>query len=87
MSKLEVAFAFEIDGKEIDPREVTDPEIKTKIEKIVESVSGKVGGLRCPSHDEAPRFVCSGPSFDDLSMEVYGCCDTLVNIVKGGLSG
>jgi len=86
MSKLEVAFAFEIDGKEIDPREVTDPEIKTKIEKIVESVSGKVGGLRCPHHDEAARFVCFGPNFDDLSMEVYGCCDALVNIVKGGLS-
>ena len=86
MSKLEVAFAFEINGEEINPAEVTDAEIKTKIEKIVESVSGKVGGLRCPHHDEGPRFVCFGPNFDDLSMEVHGCCDALVDIVKGGLS-
>ena len=87
MSKLEVAFAFEIDGEEINPGEVTDVEIKNRIEKIVESVSGKVGGLRCPHHDEPPRFVCFGPNFDDLSIEVHGCCDELVNIVKGGLSG
>ena len=86
MSQLEVPFAFEIAGEEIDPTKIEDPKIVRKIEQIVESVAGKVGGLRCPVHSEPPRFVCHGPDYDNLSLEVLGCCDKLVEIVKGGLA-
>ena len=86
MSKDEIAFALEIGGEQINPGEIKDPEVAKKIEAIVESVAGKVGGIKCPDHMEPPRFICSGPSFDDLSLEVEGCCDKLVDIVKGGLS-
>jgi len=86
MSKPEVAFAFEINGEQINPGEIKDSEITLKIEAIVESVAGKVGGISCPDHMEAPRFICSGPDFDNLSLEVLGCCDKLVDIVKGGLA-
>lgn len=83
MSDIEVAFAFEINGEPIDPREIDDPEIASKVQAVVESVSGKVGGLRCPQHSESPRFICSGPDFDNLSLQVLGCCDRLVELVKG----
>ncbi len=86
MDELAVGFAFEINGEEVDPRKIDDAETRKKIEKIVESVAGKVGGLRCPHHDQTPRFICHGPDFDNLEMEVDGCCDTLVNLVKTGLA-
>lgn len=86
MSGFQMAFAFEVNGEAIDPAKVKDAKIAKQLESIVESVVDKVGDLRCPEHDKAPKFICSGPSFDDLNLEVEGCCDKLVDIIKGVLS-
>ena len=86
MSGFQVAFAFEVNGEPIDPTKIKDTKIAKQLESIVESVVDKVGDLQCPEHSEAPRFICSGPDFDDLTLEVQGCCDKLVDIVKAVLS-
>jgi len=86
MSSFQVPFAFEVNGEAIDPTRIKDTKIAKQLENIVESVVDKVGDLKCPEHDEAPKFICSGPDFDDLNLEVLGCCDKLVDIVKAVLS-
>jgi len=86
MSSFQVPFAFEVNGEAIDPTNIKDAEIAKQLDAIVESVVDKVGDLKCPEHSEAPRFICSGPDFDDLTLEVQGCCDKLVDIVKAVLS-
>ena len=85
MSGFQVAFAFEVNGEAIDPTKIKDAKIAKQLDAIVESVVDKVGDLRCPEHSEVPKFICSGPSFDDLNLEVQGCCDKLVDIVKAVL--
>jgi len=78
MSETEIAFAFEIGGKQIDPASLKDTAQAAMVEDIVESVVERIGNLRCEVHGERPRFICRGESFDDLSLEALGCCDSLI---------
>ena len=50
--------------------------------KVEEYVTKRVGGLRCPDHDEPPTVVCSGTRLDNLNFEVRGCCQKMIYTVK-----
>jgi hypothetical protein len=82
----ELAFAFYIGGEMIDPAGIEDPEQSAAIQNIVESIAQRVGELECAEHGEGPRFVCSGENFSDLTLEVEGCCQALIEQVKVKLS-
>ncbi len=73
-----VAFAFEIGGREIDPAQVEDQEEAALLQDIVESVVDKTELLQCSEHGEPPRFLCSGENINELSLEVFGCCESLI---------
>ena len=77
-----VAFAFQIGGREINPAEVEDPQEAALLQDIVESVVDKTELVQCSEHGEPPRFLCSGESIDELSLEVFGCCESLVSEVE-----
>lgn len=78
----ELAFAFYIDGEMIDPASIEDPEKSAVIQNIVENIAQRVGELECAEHGEAPRFVCAGETYNDLTLEVQGCCEALIEQVK-----
>lgn len=81
-----IAFAFEIGGQVVNPDKIENPDEAKTIKSIMESVSARVGDLHCQEHDEGPRFVCTGDSYEDLSLEVMGCCEALVERVTQRLS-
>ncbi|MBZ0094844.1 MAG: hypothetical protein K8H75_05595 [Sulfuricella sp.] len=81
-----IAFAFEIGGKAVDPDKIENPDEAKIIKSIMESVSERVEDLHCQVHDEGPRFVCTGDSYEDLSLEVMGCCDAFVEQVTKRMS-
>jgi hypothetical protein len=82
---LEIPFAFEIGGKAINPAELDDPAEKELLQNIVDSIVDRVEDMKCPVHNQHPRFLCHGDSIDDLSLEVLGCCDGLVDMVRNRL--
>lgn len=77
----EIPFAFRIGGKDIDPSRADGDEAAV-LNQIVESVIDRAGELVCPVHGEPPRFICSGPDLDNLSLEVEGCCEELIGNVR-----
>lgn len=81
-----IAFAFEIGGKPVDPDKIENPEEAKIIKSIMESVSDRVEDMHCEEHDAGPRFVCTGSSYEDLSLEVMGCCDEFVEQVTKRMS-
>lgn len=81
-----IAFAFEIGGKPVDPDKIENPEEAKIIKSIMESVSDRVEDMHCEEHDAGPRFVCTGSSYEDLSLEVMGCCDAFVEQVTKRMS-
>lgn len=81
-----IAFAFEIGGKPVDPDKIENPEEAKIIKSIMESVSDRIEDMHCEEHDAGPRFVCTGSSYEDLSLEVMGCCDAFVEQVTKRMS-
>jgi hypothetical protein len=84
---LEIPFAFEIGGKTINPTELEDPQESEQLQQVVDSIIDRVEDMKCPVHNEHPRFLCHGDSINDLSLEVMGCCDGLVDMVRARLEG
>lgn len=82
---LEIPFAFEIAGKPIDPTKLEDPREKELLQGIVDSIIDRVEDMKCPVHSQHPRFFCHGDTIDELSLEVLGCCDGLVDMVRNRL--
>lgn len=81
-----IHFAFIIDGIELDPSSAESPEQVDRMERIMESISARMEGAICPEHHEAPRFLCTGDSLDDLSVQVHGCCEQLVELTTQRMS-
>lgn len=71
-------FAFEIAGEPFDPNTITDATQHELVSNIVESVSERLGGLRCAQHQEGPRVLFRGMDLEHLEMEVMGCCDAFL---------
>ena len=78
----EIPFAFEIGGKSLNPSELEDPAQRAQLQQVVDSIVDRVEDMRCPVHREHPRFLCYGENLDELSLEVLGCCDGLVDMVR-----
>gem|GEM_PF-647062 len=86
MNDINLPFAFQIGGEDLDPANIDDPQTAAIVHDIVESVTDRVGDLVCPEHNEPPRFLCTGEDLESLEMEVMGCCDRLVGMVKEKLA-
>lgn len=82
---LEIPFAFEIGGKAINPTELDDPRERELLQGIVDSIVDRVEDMKCPVHNKHPHFLCHGDTIDELSLEVLGCCDGLVDMVRNRL--
>lgn len=82
----EIPFAFRIGGNDIDPTRLENEAEAAILNQIVESIVDRAGELVCPEHGESPRFVCTGPDIDNLSLEVQGCCEALVDQVQRRLA-
>lgn len=81
-----VAFSFQIGGREVDPTRMDDPQESAVLRDIVETVVDKTELVVCPEHGEPPRFLCAGESIDALSLQVFGCCQSLVDEVEKRLN-
>ena len=78
----DISFAFKIAGEMIDPADIKDEELLADINDVVGAIVDGIGDLVCAEHHEAPRFLCSGENFDEISVETHGCCDMLIKEVK-----
>ncbi len=83
---VDIPFAFVIDGKQLDPINPDNTEQAAMMQQIVASISDRVDGLVCPEHKEPPRFLCSGEKIDDLSLQIHGCCEKLVEMAENCLT-
>ena len=48
-------------------------------------VQRRLGDIVCPTHNERPRVIASGPSADHLTFTVVGCCQALVETATAKL--
>jgi hypothetical protein len=49
-------------------------------------VRRRLGALSCLEHGEPPRVIASGPSAEQLTLSVEGCCQKLVREAEKALA-
>lgn len=72
---------------EINGRKTTLGSLKNALEAAVlsgieQSIKRSVGSVRCREHGQSPTILVKGRSLDNLSINVSGCCDALIEEVK-----
>lgn len=78
---------FEINGRKINKDNVKDSLEAAMIKAVSDQIVQAVGEMRCPDHGEAPKILCTGKEFTDISIEVpSSCCGKLLGMVRGKLS-
>jgi hypothetical protein len=78
-------ISFEINGRKVSPSSVGDALEKAVLQGVSDSIKQSVGSLRCPEHGSAPKIVAKGKSVDNLSFQVSGCCQKLIDKVQSKL--
>jgi hypothetical protein len=58
------------------------PVTQDSVEAFRELTAGKLRGLRCPDHGEAPRLRFRGESLRDISIQLSGCCEKLLALAN-----
>lgn len=80
-----IDISFEINGKKVNPNNMADALEGAVLDSVVESIKGSVGSIKCAEHGQSPKVIVKGRNLDNLSMEVSGCCDALIEKVSAKL--
>jgi hypothetical protein len=59
--------------------DIQDPVDRVLCRAIAYRVRRTLGRLVCPTHGQRPRVIASGPSADELTFSVDGCCQFLID--------
>ena len=70
--------SFEINGRKVNPKNLSNVLEAAVLEELAASIKKSVGAMRCPEHNQAPNILIQGNSLKDLSIKVSGCCENLV---------
>jgi hypothetical protein len=57
------------------------------LEQFKEFTARKVRDLRCPDHHQAPRLRFHGASLRDISIQMSGCCQKLIELANQKIAG
>jgi hypothetical protein len=60
--------------------DIEDPVERVFCRAAVYRIRIALGRLVCPTHRERPRVIASGPSAEQLSFSVEGCCQSLIDL-------
>lgn len=77
-----VKIKFEINGREVKPEDFATSLEKALIKNIEEDIRKKLSSVKCPVHGEYPEVICRGHDLRNLSFEVKGCCQKLIEMVR-----
>lgn len=77
-----IDISFEINGRKVSPNSVSDAFEKAVLDGITSSIKSSVGTIRCAVHGSSPRVTCKGRNLDNLSFEVSGCCQQVMDTVR-----
>ena len=60
---------------------------KAILKAAAEAIVKRVENVRCPEHGQHAHIVATGSNTTNLDFKVSGCCEKLIDDVKGKLQG
>lgn len=70
---------FEVGGRRVNPNNLGNALEKAVYSQVRDSIAKSLRGVRCSEHGSSPRVTVKGRSLDNLSFEVEGCCQDLID--------
>jgi hypothetical protein len=80
-----VELSFEINGRKVSRNNMKDALEVAVLENVSAQIKQKVGSIRCSEHHQSPKIKGKGRSLTNLSFEISGCCDDIMDKVKSKL--
>lgn len=75
-----VEVVFVLRGRTVAITDVEDPRERAALRAIRRSIRDRIGGLRCPDHNTAPRVTATGSRVDALEFDLAGCCTKMLEM-------
>jgi hypothetical protein len=63
------------------------PSPEEAIEDFKQHTLGKLNGVRCPIHRQAPRIDFRGATLQTVTIRMSGCCDALIALANQRIAG
>ena len=82
-----IDISFEINGKKVDPNNFGDALEQAVLETAKQTIMKRVGSAQCPQHGQHAKIICTGLTANNMTFEISGCCQELVEDVKSKLKG
>lgn len=60
---------------------------REQVEEFRERTARKVRDLRCPVHGQTPRLRFQGSTLREITIQMSGCCDTLLGLANQKIAG
>ena len=79
-------ISFQINGRNVTTGSFQDVFEKAVFEEIESSIKTSVGSLRCSTHHQSPKLKVKGKDLSNLSINVEGCCEELIEKTLARLS-
>ena len=57
------------------------------VEEFKAQTEQKIRELRCPRHNQAPRLLFHGSTLRDITIQLSGCCEKLIEIANQKIAG
>ena len=74
-----IDISFEIGGRKVNPNQIGDALKKAVLQQVADSVKKSLSSVRCSEHGQRPTVKVKGRNLDNLSFEVKGCCQSLID--------
>lgn len=84
-SPVPIDVTFFIGGRRTALEAIENAVDKVMCRAASNRVQRRLGHVVCPEHQQPPRVTLSGPSADQLSPSVEGCCQALTNAATQAL--
>ena len=73
-----IDISFEINGKKVNPNSFGNAIEQAMLSEITNSVNKSLYSVSCPTHHQKPKVLIKGKNLNNLSFEISGCCDELI---------
>ena len=74
-----IDITFEIGGRKVNPNRTGDELEKAILSEVAANVKKALSSVTCPEHGQRPKVIVKGKDINNLSWEVEGCCQKLVD--------
>lgn len=81
-----ITFEINVNGRNVGLHRAEAELERAMVEDISKKMQEKGRRIRCTKHGQTARITTKGRRLKQLSFEVSGCCDELVERVKSALN-